>query len=75
MQEYYLDGNDNKTKSSFYQDINSGIYNNVAIGKVYFDNRLLWIAPKKKYAIINIYQMRRIRTIENNQYNYFPLFL
>ena len=39
MQEYYLDGNDNKTKSSFYQDINSGIYNNVAIGKVYFDNR------------------------------------
>ena len=70
MQEYYLDGNDNKTKSSFYQDINSGIYNNIAIGKVYFDNRLLWTAPKKKYAIINIYQMRRIRTIENNQYNY-----
>ena len=29
MQEYYLDGNDNKTKSSFYQDINSGIYNKV----------------------------------------------
>ena len=70
MQEYYLDGNDNKTKSSFYQDINSGIYNNVAIGKIYFDNRLLWTAPKKKYAIINIYQMSRIRTIENNQYNY-----
>lgn len=70
MQEYYLDGSDNKTKSSFYQDINSGIYNNVAIGKVYFDNRLLWSAPKKKYAIINIYKMSRIRTIENNQYNY-----
>jgi hypothetical protein len=70
MQEYYLDGNDNKTKTSFYQDINSGIYNNVAIGKIYFDNRLLWTAPKKKYAIINIYKMSRIRTIENNQYNY-----
>lgn len=70
MQEYYLDGNDNKTKTSFYQDINSGIYNNIAIGKIYFDNRLLWIAPKKKYAIINIYKMSRIRTIENNQYNY-----
>lgn len=66
MQEYYLDGNDNKTKSSFYQDINSGIYNNIAIGKVYFDNRLLWTAPKKKYAIINTNALNKIRMSEGD---------
>lgn len=70
MQEYYLDGNDNKTKSSFYQDINSGIYNNVAIGKIYFDNRLLWTTPKKKYAIIDTEKLSRIRFLEDNKYNY-----
>lgn len=70
MQEYYLDGNDNKTKSSFYQDINSGIYNNVAIGKVYFDNRLLWTAPKKRYAIINTNALNKIRMSEGDQHNY-----
>lgn len=70
MQEYYLDGNNNKTKTSFYQDINSGIYNNVAIGKIYFDNRLLWTAPKKKYAIINTNALNKIRVSEGDQYNY-----
>lgn len=79
MQEYYLDGGDNKTTPKFYRNVNSSVYNGVDIGKVYFNKNLLWTAPKKKWAIIDTHKLANINTkpffIDSNcfGFNFLPV--